>query len=194
MDTDCERKSYERSYKSSINSGVLLNDNRAIVFIHGMIYLIAICVQFVFGKCFFQQKISFKSETNSMFMFCVLIFSSLLIVYEGYEDVTDTLQMDDDPLPETVSTNTNTGLGKVDSQVKPMEDDSHSGNCSYDADASNDSIELNLSLDEQQPIGEQSQCSSHTQSNHVPVSNICHEFSFFLFSKRELQFASGKES
>lgn len=37
-----------------------------------------------------------------------------------------------------------------DEQVKPMEDDSHSGNCSYDADASNDSIELNLSLDEQQ--------------------------------------------
>lgn len=33
-------------------------------------------------------------------------------------------------------------------QLKPMEDDSHSGNCSYDADASNDSIELNLSLDE----------------------------------------------
>lgn len=32
--------------------------------------------------------------------------------------------------------------------LKPLEDDSHSGNCSYDADASNDSIELNLSLDE----------------------------------------------
>lgn len=28
--------------------------------------------------------------------------------------------------------------------LKPLEDDSHSGNCSYDADASNDSIELNL--------------------------------------------------
>lgn len=57
-------------------------------------------------------------------------------------------------------------------QVKPMEDDSRSGNCSYDADASNDSIELNLSLDdEQQPCIKQSY-SNRMQTNHLPVSEI----------------------
>lgn len=56
-----------------------------------------------------------------------------------------------------------------DCHVNPMEDDSRSGNCSYDADASNDSIELNLSLDEQQPFIEQSHA-NHMQTNELPVS------------------------
>lgn len=56
-----------------------------------------------------------------------------------------------------------------DSHVNPMEDDSRSGNCSYDADASNDSIELNLSLDEQQPFMKQSH-NNHMQTNNLPVS------------------------
>lgn len=53
-------------------------------------------------------------------------------------------------------------------QVNPMEDDSRSGNCSYDADASNDSIELNLSLDEQQPFMKQTY-TNHMETNNLPV-------------------------
>lgn len=94
----------------------------------------------------------------------------MLIVYEGYEELKQSQQIDDDPLPDEVVANVNaTSSSQGDSQVKPMEDDSHSGNCSYDADASNDSIELNLSLDEQQPSCKQSY-TSHIQSNHLPVS------------------------
>lgn len=89
--------------------------------------------------------------------------------------------MDDDPLPEAASIN---ATANVDHHVKPMEDDSHSGNCSYDADASNDSIELNLSLDEQQPIEKQSH-SNHTQSNHAPVSVNYTVFCFFSLPKKK---------
>lgn len=71
-----------------------------------------------------------------------------------------------DPLPTTEQN---------DSHVNPMEDDSRSGNCSYDADASNDSIELNLSLDEQQPFIKQSH-NNHMQTNNLPVS-ILHTLS-----------------
>lgn len=79
--------------------------------------------------------------------------------------------MDNVPLPDELAANVNAGLSSQgDGQMKPMEDDSHSGNCSYDADASNDSIELNLSLDEQQPSIKQSGYNSHSQSNHIPVS------------------------
>lgn len=107
------------------------------------------------------------------FLSCTF-YSSLLIVYEGYEEPKLSQQIDDDPLPDEPTTaNVNVGTtNQGDSHVKPMEDDSHSGNCSYDADASNDSIELNLSLDEQheqQPSNKQSY-TSHTQSNHLPVS------------------------
>ncbi|XP_031632741.1 uncharacterized protein LOC116346690 [Contarinia nasturtii] len=96
---------------------------------------------------------------------------SLLIVYEGYEDPKEDLTAYEDPLPIDSTIDVNNSLrSQGDSQSRPMEDDSHSGNCSYDADASNDSIELNLSLDEQQPDTQQtSQHVSQTQSNHLPL-------------------------
>lgn len=56
----------------------------------------------------------------------------------------------EDMSPTATTTDADPTTDIINEQVKPMEDDSHSGNCSYDADASNDSIELNLSLDEQQ--------------------------------------------
>lgn len=90
----------------------------------------------------------------------------MLIVYEGYENPLENLPLDEGQ-PQSTSIDGNNSKGQGDNQPKPMEDDSHSGNCSYDADASNDSIELNLSLDEQQP---DSQKPSYTQSNHLPVS------------------------
>lgn len=66
----------------------------------------------------------------------------MLIVYEGYEEATiDAPLSDDRTLVKSHSD---------DVTIKAMEDDSHSGgNCSYDADASDDSIELNLSLHEE---------------------------------------------
>lgn len=99
----------------------------------------------------------------------------MLIVYEGYEDPKEMLPMDEDLLSITLPTvDINCLEGQGDNQLRPMEDDSHSGNCSYDADASNDSIELNLSLDEQQtdtqPITHA--YNSHTQANNLPVSVI----------------------
>lgn len=79
----------------------------------------------------------------------------MLIVYEGYEESQQNFPTDDlysAPQPPIVNHD-------VD-KLKTMEDDSHSGgNCSYDADASNDSIELNLSLHED---------SDHTQSSNNP--------------------------
>lgn len=69
--------------------------------------------------------------------------SSLLIVYEGYEEMKENAS----PTAATSIDMDDNAMGGGE-QLKPMEDDSHSGNCSYDADASNDSIELNLSLDE----------------------------------------------
>lgn len=115
--------------------------------------------------------------------------SSLLIVYEGYEEPEPSLQLYNDPLPDELAANVNkSSSSQGDGRIKLMEDDSHSGNCSYDADASNDSIELNLSLDEQQPCIKQSGYSSHMQSNHVPVSlfyiefkRIRWNFAFFTF-------------
>lgn len=98
--------------------------------------------------------------------------SSLLIVYEGYEDPKEMLPMDEDQLPVALPpADANSSKVQGDNQLRPMEDDSHSGNCSYDADASNDSIELNLSLDEQQPDTQPTThaYTSHTQSNHLPV-------------------------
>lgn len=67
--------------------------------------------------------------------------SSLLIVYEGYE-----AQPQSEPSSECHSQSpTDHGVEKS----KSLEDDTYNGgNCSYDADASNDSIELNLSLHE----------------------------------------------
>lgn len=68
-------------------------------------------------------------------------------MYEGYEEIKENSPMEQmTTTPESNHTHNDAGQ----EPVKPMEDDSHSGNCSYDADASNDSIELNLSLDEQQ--------------------------------------------
>ncbi|XP_055314170.1 uncharacterized protein LOC129575181 [Sitodiplosis mosellana] len=97
---------------------------------------------------------------------------SLLIVYEGYEDPKDMLPMDEDVLAVTSPTDDiHSSKGEGDNQSRSIEDDSHSGNCSYDADASNDSIELNLSLDEQQPDTQSIHVyTSHTQSNHLPLS------------------------
>lgn len=70
-----------------------------------------------------------------------VVASSLLIVYEGFEE------MKEHESPTTISVDVEQNETSNE-HLKPMEDDSHSGNCSYDADASNDSIELNLSLDE----------------------------------------------
>lgn len=113
-------------------------------------------------------------QVSVLFNECIPFFhcSSLLIVYEGYEDPKDMLPMDDDVLPVTSPTaDINSSKGHGDNQLRSMEDDSHSGNCSYDADASNDSIELNLSLDEQQPDTQSNHVyTSNIQSNHLPVS------------------------
>ena len=55
-------------------------------------------------------------------------------------------------------------------KIPSMEDDSHSGgNCSYDADASNDSIELNLSLHED------SDHNSHNHPNSYQPSHQQHQ-------------------
>lgn len=99
------------------------------------------------------------------------VFSSLLIVYEGYEDPNEDLTVTEDSLPMgSPTTDVNSSLrSQGDCQSRAMEDDSHSGNCSYDADASNDSIELNLSLDEQPDTEQSSQNVTQTQSNHLPV-------------------------
>lgn len=68
--------------------------------------------------------------------------SSLLIVYEGYEEA---------PLEKPLIDNrTLVKSHSDDVTIKAIEEDSRSGgNCSYDADASDDSIELNLSLHEE---------------------------------------------
>lgn len=109
---------------------------------------------------------------NMTFSFLSKMCSSLLIVYEGYDDPNEILPMDEDLLQAASPTiDMNNSRGQGDDQLRPMEDDSHSGNCSYDADASNDSIELNLSLDEQQPERQPTHTyTSHTQSNYLPVS------------------------
>lgn len=114
----------------------------------------------------------------------------MLIVYEGYEEPKQNQQSDDDPMLEEEAGNVMMGTSSTteqgDNQVSPMEDDSRSGNCSYDADASNDSIELNLSLDEQQPFIKQSY-SNHIQTNNLPVSiismckNILNRGNLFVF-------------
>lgn len=143
---------------------MLLNGNPAIDFIHGRVPN-----DFIDNILFYSD---IKSDTNyDIFQNC----SSLLIVYEGYEDSKEMLQMDEDLLSVTSQTaDINSFKGQGDNQSRPMEDDSHSGNCSYDADASNDSIELNLSLDEQQtdtqPITHA--YTNHTQANNLPVSAL----------------------
>lgn len=72
--------------------------------------------------------------------------------------------------------------------VKPMEDDSHSGNCSYDADASNDSIELNLSLDEQQHY---QQVNHHKELNlFIRLLIARHGFFFYSTGSRANAFRS----
>lgn len=81
--------------------------------------------------------------------------------------------LDEEHLPEPIADVSSSRSQEC--QPKPMEDDSHSGNCSYDADASNDSIELNLSLDEQQPETQKTPYTNHTQSNQLPVS-VEHQF------------------
>lgn len=109
--------------------------------------------------------------------------SSLLIVYEGYEEPKPNQQADVDPMLEEKTCNivmdSSPTTEQDDSHVNRMEDDSRSGNCSYDADASNDSIELNLSLDEQQPSIKQCH-TNNMQTNDLPVRiqrniyiNIC---------------------
>lgn len=62
-------------------------------------------------------------------------------MYEGFEEMRE----NESPTAISVDVEQNEMGNEL---LKPLEDDSHSGNCSYDADASNDSIELNLSLDE----------------------------------------------
>lgn len=117
-------------------------------------------------------------EKIAKILITILVFnlcSSLLIVYEGYEEPKQSQQIDDDPMLDEAIANVmidpSSASGQDDDPIKPMEDDSRSGNCSYDADASNDSIELNLSLDEQQPCVKQSY-SNDMQTNHLPVSKI----------------------
>lgn len=79
--------------------------------------------------------------------------------------------MDDDFFSPTASQTERNQSDGDDNNVKAMEDD-NSGNCSYDADASNDSIELNsmnLSLNEQQQYHhhqKQQQQHSHQQHSH----------------------------
>lgn len=113
------------------------------------------------------------------------ILSSLLIVYEGYEEPKQSQQTDDDPMLEEATSNIMIGSSSAtdqgDNQVNTMDDDSRSGNCSYDADASNDSIELNLSLDEQQPFMKKSY-TDHMQTNNLPVSKTeMHAFLSMVF-------------
>lgn len=108
-------------------------------------------------------------------MYSCVFNSSLLIVYEGYEESSQIRKMDDDTMLEEATANNMVGSSSTtdqsDDQVKPMEEDSRSGNCSYDADASNDSIELNLSLDEQQPCIKQPY-TNHMQTDNLPVREI----------------------
>lgn len=101
-------------------------------------------------------------------MRCINYYSSLLIVYEGYENAKDNCLLSEEHFQTPTADVCNSRSQEC--QPKPMEDDSHSGNCSYDADASNDSIELNLSLDEQQPETQKTHYANHTQSNQLPVS------------------------
>lgn len=152
---------------------MLLSDNLATDFTHGKQSTATnpfVCVDDVYVWCLTKSR-------SVLFNECILIShcSSLLIVYEGYEDPKDMLPMDGDLLPVTSPTaDINSSKGQGDNQLRPMEDDSHSGNCSYDADASNDSIELNLSLDEQQPDTQPTHAyTSNIQSNHLPVSLLC---------------------
>lgn len=71
-------------------------------------------------------------------------YSSLLIVYEGYE-----VQQQSEPSSECYLSKTHLLTDQIVEKAKSLEDDTYNGgNCSYDADASNDSIELNLSLHE----------------------------------------------
>lgn len=123
--------------------------------------------------------VRFRGETHPILCFALIFFwsflefySSLLIVYEGYEEPKQNQQPDDDPMLEEATSNvmidSSSTTDQGDIQVNPMEDDSRSGNCSYDADASNDSIELNLSLDEPQPFMKQSY-TNQLQTNSLPV-------------------------
>lgn len=89
-------------------------------------------------------------------------------MYEGYESANENCLLDEEHL-QTPTADVSSSRTQ-ECQPKLMEDDSHSGNCSYDADASNDSIELNLSLDEQQPETQNTPYTNHTQSNQLPVS------------------------
>lgn len=74
----------------------------------------------------------------------IMVHSSLLIVYEGYE-----VQQQSEPSSECYSSKTQLPTDYGAEKSKSLEDDTYNGgNCSYDADASNDSIELNLSLHE----------------------------------------------
>lgn len=141
------RKLYEKLYKNWINCGVSLNVNPVIAFIHGNCFLTINCV-LPLEELILNQIFIFMCSFS--FLFVCLLASSLLIVYEGYEEEIK----ESSPMAEMTTTPETSNHAKNDGPepVKPMEDDSHShsGNCSYDADASNDSIELNLSLDEQQ--------------------------------------------
>lgn len=105
-----------------------------------------------------------KSIFISLFspLFLILLFSSLLIVYEGYEESAQSCPTDDMCSPREHDIN----------KIKPMEEDSHSGgNCSYDADASNDSIELNLSLHED---SDHAQTDSNQHRFHEQSQQQCH--------------------
>lgn len=97
----------------------------------------------------------------------------MLIVYEGFDDPKEFLPLNKDPFPINSSTDMDILKSRIGNQLRLIEDDSHSGN---DADASNDSIELNLSLDEQQLDTLPTHHAIQTQSNHVSVS-------FYLFHK-----------
>lgn len=91
-----------------------------------------------------------------------------MIVYEGYEEPTPEQTLVDEPTPP-------------EPEQKPvMEDDSHSGgNCSYDADASNDSIELNLSLHED--------TDRRKGNNHHPSQHPLKQYSNHLTNVSDLQ-------
>lgn len=78
-----------------------------------------------------------------------------MIVYEGYEESTLDQSLDDESSP------------RENDPKGAMRDDLQNGeSCSYDADASNDSIELNLSLHEE--------TDSRISNNHHP-SNLNHQ-------------------
>lgn len=104
-------------------------------------------------------------------------------MYEGYEEIKENSPMKEMTTNTTcTTTESNHAINDGPEPVKPMEDDSHShsGNCSYDADASNDSIELNLSLDEQQHHYQQVSYRSIARMNPIHIYCIF-LFKFFTF-------------